>query len=111
MGCNCRNSTDNGAHQIGGLAIASLGGRTDGLAGTYVLANYPDCGEAYTGKDFGVYVVARGRADVERLFHDDDSQDAYLYGVEVKGSLIRVPARSLCDAAVRDFLTGQFGQQ
>lgn len=97
--------------QVGSDPVAADAGRTNTI-GMYDLASYPDCTEPYSGSDGrrGIFIVARGRPE-ERLFVDADAVAAANYAKEVNAPFVRVPARSLCDTAVRDLLAEQVTDQ
>lgn len=102
MPCPC--GSKNRSTVIGDTPIPADAGRANTI-GMYELATYPDCVEPYSGTraSAGVFVVGRGRSG-ERLFLDAQAGDAARYAREINAPYIRVPARSLCDAAVRDLL-------
>lgn len=111
MPCNCAKRDRGRFHEVGGMAMATMAGYPDGPGGTYPLASYADCADPWSGEDFGVLVAGRGDAAKERLFRQDDAEIAFEYARVVVASVIRVPSRSLCAAAVSALLAGDLGQQ
>lgn len=103
--CPCNKTSRYMEHA--GQPITSDAGPATSKIGGYTLVAYPDCDELYTGADGGtpIYIVARG-TDREKLFLAEDVGEAGSYGRRVNGTITRVPARSLCDAAVRDLKAG-----
>ena len=112
MPCNCGRSANGFALVAGATSIAADAGEQT-LLGMYELAAYPGCVEPYTGPNNGmaIYVVARGDAALERLFGPTALIEAREYARSVNRAYSQVPARSLCDSAVRALLAQQEADQ